>query len=53
MKTRDPSVAIDRETAGRDYAVDMRMILQVLSPSMEHAEESGVGSKVLRVAGQF
>jgi len=53
VKTRDPSVAIDRETAGRDYAVDMRMILQVLSPSVQHTEQSDVGAQVLRVASHF
>jgi hypothetical protein len=33
--------------------VDMGVMLEVLSPGMEHAEESGVGSKVLGVASQF
>jgi hypothetical protein len=31
----------------------MGMMLEVLSPGMEHAEESDVGSQVLRVASQF
>jgi len=31
----------------------VRVLLKVLSPGMEHAEESNVGSEVLGVASQF
>jgi hypothetical protein len=31
----------------------MGMVLEVLSPGMEHTEESDVGSEVFRVASQF
>ena len=37
----------------RHDVVDMGMMLKVLSPGMEHAEESDVGSQVLRIASQF
>ena len=33
--------------------MDMGMMLEVLSPGMEHAEESYVGSQVLRIASQL
>src|SRR5260370_4071647 len=49
----DPSGAVGSEAAGGNDVVDMRMVLEVLSPGMEHAEESDVGSKVLRIASQF
>ena len=29
------------------------MVLEVLSPGMEHAEQTDIGSKVLRVASHF
>jgi hypothetical protein len=29
------------------------MVLEVLSPGMEHAEQTNIGSKVLRVASDF
>ena len=49
----DPSGAIEGEAAGGNDVVDMGMMLQVLSPGMEHAEEPDVGSQVLGIASQF
>ena len=49
----DPSGTVGSETAGGNDVVDMGMMLEVLSPGMEHAEESDVGSEVLGVASQF
>src|SRR5258708_38908303 len=43
----DPSGAVGSEAAGGNDVVDMGMMLEVLSPGMEHAEESDVGSQVL------
>jgi len=40
----DPVGAIGSEAAGGNDVVDMGMMLEVLSPGMEHAEESDVGS---------
>ena len=37
----------------QQYAVDMRMKLQALIPTMEHAEETDLGTKMPRVAGDF
>ncbi len=48
-----PSRAIDRKTSSRNDAVDMRMMLQVLSPGVQDAEQTDVSSKVLRVASHF
>ena len=36
----DPACMIRSEAAGGNYAVDMRMKLQSLIPTMEHAEET-------------
>src|SRR6202022_3275513 len=49
----DPSGTIGSEAAGGNEVVDMGMMFEVLSPGMEHAEESDVGSKALRIASQF
>jgi len=49
----DPSGTIGSKAAGGNDVVDVGMMLKVLSPGMEHAEESDVGSQVLRIAGQF
>ena len=52
-RSGDPSGAIEGKTAGRDHAVHMRMVLQVLSPRMQHAEQANIGPEVLRVASHF
>src|SRR5258708_7919027 len=49
----DPSGAAGSEPAGGNDVVDMGMMLEVLSPGIEHAEESDVGSQVLGIASQF
>ena len=41
------------EAAGRNDAVDMRMKLQALSPTVEHAEEADLGTEVSRIAGDL
>ena len=49
----DPSGAIESQAAGGNNVVDMGMMLEVLSPGVEHAEESDIRSHVLWVASQF
>ena len=49
----NPSGAIEREASSRDDAMHMRMMLQVLSPCMQHTEQADVSSQVLRVACDF
>ena len=49
----DPSGTIGSQAAGGNDVVDMGMMLKVLSPGMEHAEESDVGSQVPGIASQF
>jgi hypothetical protein len=43
----DPSGAVGSQAAGGNDVVDMGMMLKVLSPGMEHAEEPDVGSQML------
>jgi hypothetical protein len=40
-------------SAGGNYAVDMRMKLQALIPTVKHAEETDLGSKMPWIAGDF
>src|SRR5260370_872372 len=49
----DRTGAIRSQAAGRNDVVDMGMMLEVLSPGMEQAEKSDVGSKVPGIASQF
>ena len=42
-----------RQTTGGQYAVDMRMKLQTLSPAVEHAEEADLGAEVPGIASDL
>jgi hypothetical protein len=48
-----PSGAIERESASGDDAMQVGMMLQVLSPGVQDTEQSDIGSQVLRVASDF
>ena len=50
---RKPSFAVRSQTSGRNYAVDMRMMLQLLIPGVKNTEEPDIGAEVLWVAGDF
>ena len=43
-----PARSVERETAARHDTVDMGMMLEVLSPGMQHAEQPDVSAKVPR-----
>ncbi len=53
VRRRDPSGAIRSKPASRNDVMDVRMMLKVLSPGMEHAKESDLCSQMLRVTGEF
>jgi hypothetical protein len=44
---------VGRYAARGDDAVDMRMMLQALSPGVQHAEEADFGAEVFRIGGVF
>jgi len=46
----DPARVIEGEPAGGNHAMNMRMMLQFLIPSMEHAEEADVGAEMFGIA---
>jgi hypothetical protein len=49
----DPSGMIGSYAASRNDVMDVRMMLKVLSPGMEHAKKPDLCSQMLRVAGEF
>jgi len=45
----DPLRPVEGQAAGGNDVMDMRMMLEVLSPGVEHTEESDIGSEVLGI----
>ena len=52
-RTGDPACVVRAQAAGWHDAVDVRMMLQLLTPGMEHAEEADLGAQMLGVASHF
>ena len=48
----DPARMVGGEPAGGNHAMDMRMMLQFLIPSMEHAAEADVGAEMFGIASE-
>ena len=49
----DPALAVRRKTSGRDYTMDMRMIKQVLPPSVQHGKKADLGAEMFGVGGDL
>jgi hypothetical protein len=49
----DPAGAILSQAASMNDAVDVGMMLEVLAPAMEYAEQTNVGSEMLRISRDF
>ena len=49
----DPASVIRSEATSGDHAVDMRMMLQSLIPSVEHAEEADLCAQVAGIASDL
>src|SRR6266851_9483731 len=48
-----PSGTIESQTSRGNDVVYMGMMLEVLSPGVEHAEESNIGTEMLGIASEF
>src|ERR1700733_12101521 len=48
-----PALVIGRETAGGDHAMDMRVMLEGLSPGVEHTQETDLGAEMLGIGGNL
>ena len=46
----DPVLAVGRETAARDDAVQMRVMNQLLAPGVEDGEEADLGTQVFGIS---
>jgi hypothetical protein len=49
----DPSGAIGSKAASGNDVMYVRMMVKVLSPSVEHAKKPDVRTQMIRVAGEF
>ena len=49
----NPVLVIERKTASRDHAVNMRMNLEILSPGVQDTEESDLSAEMLGVGGDL
>src|ERR1019366_3113696 len=49
----DPVGVIQRESTGGDHAMDMGMMLQLLIPGVQHAEETDLGAQMSGIASHF
>src|SRR4051794_18303101 len=49
--TRNPTPAVRRQAATGDQAMHVRMVLQVLTPGMEHSDETDLGAEVAGIGG--
>ena len=49
----DPAGMVRGKTPGRNHTVDMRMKKEVLSPTMQHGEEAGLGAQMFGVGGDL
>jgi hypothetical protein len=49
----DPALVVGGKAAGRNYTMDMGMMLQFLIPTMEHAEEADFGAEMAGIARHF
>jgi hypothetical protein len=49
----DPSGTVRCKTASRNNVVYVRMMVKVLSPSVEHAKKPDVRTEVTRIAGEL
>ena len=49
----DPAGVIQRESTGRDHAMDMRVMLELLIPGVQHAEETDLGAQMSGIASHF
>jgi len=49
----DPALVIGRETAGGNYAVDVRVMLEILPPGVEDTQEADLCAKVLWIGGDL
>jgi len=53
VRCGDPALVVGTESAGRDDAVNMGMVQQLLIPGVQYAEESDLRTKVFGISGDL
>ena len=53
MSGANPAGAVKRQAAGRNDAVDVRMVLEFLIPGMEDTEKADFGAEMFGIGGNF
>lgn len=53
VPARHPPGTVERDAAARHDAVDVRVMMQVLPPSVEHREEADLGAEMLPIGGNL
>jgi hypothetical protein len=51
IATMDPMLAVETDTTAWDNAMQVRMMMQILAPGVQHGEKADVRSQVLGVMG--
>src|SRR6266704_6478447 len=49
----NPALVIERQAAGRNHAMDMRVKTKLLIPGMQHAEEADLRAEMFGIASNF
>ena len=47
----NPAIAVRRDAAARHDAVDVRMMIEVLAPRVQHRRDADIGAQMLRIGG--
>src|ERR1035437_4972313 len=53
VRCGDPALVVGTESAGRDDAVNMGMVQQLLIPGVQYAEESNLRTQVFGISGDL
>ena len=53
LSASDPTRAIERDSAARNHAVQVRMQMEILTPGMQHGEEPDVCAEQSGIGGSF
>jgi hypothetical protein len=53
IAARDPAQAVERDSPAGHNAVEVRVMMQVLPPSVEHRQEADPGSEMFPIGGNL
>ena len=53
VPARDPTGAVERDSSAGHDAVEVRVMMQVLPPSVEHRQEADPGAEMFPISGNL